>query len=160
MRKYTKYIALGIILSMVTLGFASKNNLGVNFLDVGWTGDLKEISQKAVQERVQEKVIDPITASLTVRDPYLFMTKCYSSIEASLDDRGGDLENRTFYENQTIIGNVTLSLCGNIDVICKYQLSLNTNEVQVRESFLKPWISLDDFLKEIETVESVEEVKE
>ena len=160
MRKYTKYIALGIILSMVTLGFASKNNLGVNFLNIGWSSDVKEISHKEVQERIQEKVINPITASLAVQNPYLLMTKCYSNVEASLDDRGGDIENRKFYENQTIIGNVTLSLCGNIDVICKYQLSLNTNEVQVRESFLKPWVSLDDFLKEIETVEPVEEVKE
>lgn len=157
MRKYTKYIALGIILSMVTLGFASKNNLGVNFLNIGWSNDLKEISQKEVQERVQEKVIDPITASLTVRNPHLFMTKCYSSIEASLDDRGGDLENRKFYENQTIIGSVKLIDCGSVDVICKYQLSLNSNDVKVRESYLKPWITLDEFIKQIETVEEVHE---
>ncbi|MCJ8289032.1 MAG: hypothetical protein HRT58_06415 [Crocinitomicaceae bacterium] len=157
MRKYTKYIALGIILSMVTLGFASKNNLGVNFLNIGWSSDAKEISQKEVQERVQEKVIDPITASLTVRNPHLFMTKCYSSVEASLDDRGGDLENRKFYENQTIIGSVKLIDCGSVDVICKYQLSLNSNDVKVRESYLKPWITLDEFLKQIETVEEVHE---
>lgn len=157
MRKYTKYIALGIILSMVTLGFASKNNLGVNFLNIGWSSDVKEISQKEVQERVQEKVIDPITTSLTVRNPHLFMTKCYSSVEASLDDRGGDLENRKFYENQTIIGSVKLIDCGSVDVICKYQLSLNSNDVKVRESYLKPWITLDEFLKQIETVEEVHE---
>ncbi|PHR17001.1 MAG: hypothetical protein COA38_21420 [Fluviicola sp.] len=157
MRKYTKYIALGIILSMVTLGFASKNNLGVNFLNIGWSSDAKEISQKEVQERVQEKVIDPITASLIVRNPHLFMTKCYSSVEASLDDRGGDLENRKFYENQTIIGSVKLIDCGSVDVICKYQLSLNSNDVKVRESYLKPWITLDEFIKQIETVEEVHE---
>ena len=157
MRKYTKYIALGIILSMVTLGFASKNNLGVNFLNIGWSSDVKEISQKEVQERVQEKVIDPITTSLTVRNPHLFMTKCYSSVEASLDDRGGDLENRKFYENQTIIGSVKLIDCGSVDVICKYQLSLNSNDEKVRESYLKPWITLDEFLKQIETVEEVHE---
>ena len=157
MRKYTKYIALGIILSMVTLGFASKNNLGVNFLNIGWSSDAKEISQKEVQERVQEKVINPITVSLTVRNPHLFMTKCYSSVEASLDDRGGDLENRKFYENQTIIGSVKLIDCGSVDVICKYQLSLNSNDVKVRESYLKPWITLDEFIKQIETVEEVHE---
>jgi hypothetical protein len=160
MRKYTKYIALGIILSMVTLGFASKNNLGVNFLNIGWSSDVKEISHKEVQERIQEKVIDPITASLAVRNPHLLMTKCYSNVEASLDDRGGDIENRKFYENQTIIGSVKLIDCRNVDVICKYQLSLNSNDVKVRESYLRPWVSLDDFLKEIETFEPVEEVKE
>jgi hypothetical protein len=156
MRKHTKYIALGVILSMVTLGFASKNNLGINFLNIGWSKDLKEISLKEVQERLQDKVIDPITASLTVRNPHLFMTKCYSSIEASLSDHDVDLEDQKFYENQTIIGSVKLTECSSVDVLCKYQLSLNTNDVIVRESYLKPWVTLDEFLKQIETLEDVE----
>lgn len=157
MRKYTKYIALGIILSMVTLGFASKNNLGIHFLNIGWSNDLKEISKDKVEERVKEKVLDPITESLTVRDPYLFMTKCYSHLEGTLGNRGNDDENLKFYENQTIIGTVELNYCGSIDVICKYQLSLNTNEVKVRESYLKPWITLEEFQKQIETIEEKEE---
>lgn len=151
MRKYTKYIALGIILFMVTLSFASKNNLGFNFLDIGWSTELKEIPKKEVEERVKEKVTDPITASLTVRNPHMFMTKCYSRLESDLGERGGDLELRKFYENQTVTGNVTLTECGSADVICKYQLSLNTNEVTVRESFLEPWVPLDEFLTKIET---------
>lgn len=159
MRKHTKYIALGIILSMVTLGFASKNNLGVNFLNIGWSSDLKEISKEKVQERVQEKVLDPITASLTIRDPHLFMTKCFSDLSATLSDRNDDFEGLKYHENQTIQGTVSLNYCGEVSVICKYQLSLSTNEVKVRESYLKPWITLDEFLKLIETPEkeSVEE---
>ena len=162
MRKYTKYIALGILLSMVTLGFASKNNLGVNFLNIGWSSDLKEISKEEVQKRVKEKVTDPVTASLTVRDPHLFMTKCYSKIEATLSDRDSEFDfgEPKFYENQTITGSVKLNYCGDINVICKYQLDLNTNAVTVRESYLEPWISLDDFLKKIETVEEEKDVSE
>ncbi|MDG1331906.1 MAG: hypothetical protein P8P74_06230 [Crocinitomicaceae bacterium] len=156
MRKYTKYIALGIILSMVTLSFASKNNLGFNFLNIGWSDDVKEISRKDVEKRVQEKVKDPITASLTVRNPHLFMTKCYSRVTATLDDRSRNNPDRIFYENQAIIGTISLDDCGSIDVICKYQLSLSSNEVKVRESYLKPWITLEEFQKQIETVEEAE----
>lgn len=153
MRKYTKYIALGMILSMVTLSFASKNNLGVNFLNIGWAKDVKEISREEVQQRVKEKIQDPITESLTVRNPHLFMTKCYSRLTATLDDRSQNNPDRKFYENQTIVGTISLDYCGSIDVICKYQLALNTNEVKVRESYLKPWITLEEFQKQIETVE-------
>lgn len=157
MRKYTKYIALGIILSMVTLSFASKNNLGINFLNIGWSDDAKEISREEVEKRVQEKVQNPITSSLTVRNPHMFMTKCYSRVDATLDDRSLNNPDRIFYENQTIVGTISLNDCGNIDVICKYSLSLNTNEVKVRESYLKPWITLEEFQKQIETVEETEE---
>ena len=160
MRKYTKYIALGIILSMVTLSFASKNNLGINFLNLGWSDDVKEISREEVQKRVKEKVQDPITESLTVRDPHLFMTKCYSHLDATLDDRGMNNPDRVFYENQTIVGTISLNYCGSIDAICKYQLSLNTNEVKVRESYLKPWITLEEFQKQIETIEETESIEE
>lgn len=157
MRKYTKHIALGIALLMVSLSFATKNNLGINFLNLGWSDDVKEISREEVQKKVQETVQNPISESLTVRDPYLFMTKCYSHLDATLDDRSQNDPNRKFYENQTIVGTISLDYCGSVDVICKYQLSLKTNEVKVKESYLKPWISLEDFKKQIETVETADE---
>lgn len=142
---------------MVTLSFASKNNLGINFLNIDWTQDSKEISREDVQKRVREIIQDPITESLTVRDPYLFMTKCYSHLDATLDDRSQNNPDRIFYENQTIVGTISLDYCGSINVVCKYQLSLNSNEVLVRESYLKPWISLEEFQKQIETVEETKE---
>jgi len=156
MRKYTKYIALGMILSMITLSFASKNNLGLNFLNLGWSSDMKEIPREEVQKRVQELIQVPITESLTVRDPHLFMTKCYSHVTVSLNDRNQENPERKFYENSTIVGTVSLDYCGAIDVICKYQLNLSNNEIKVRESYLKPWITLEEFQKQIETVPTEE----
>ncbi|MFK7787671.1 MAG: hypothetical protein AB8B56_21290 [Crocinitomicaceae bacterium] len=156
MRKYTKFIALGIILLMVSLSFATKNNLGVNFLNLGWTEDAKEISREEVQKIVKEKVQDRISESLTVRNPHLFMTKCYSHLDATLDDRSQNDPNRKFYENQTIFGTISLDYCGSVDVICKYQLSLNTYEIKVKESYLKPWVTLEEFQKQIETVETTD----
>lgn len=142
---------------MVTLGFASKNNLGINFLNLGWSDDLTEISEMDVKKRVSEKVIDPITESLTIREPHLFMTKCYSKVEATLYDSEYKEESRKYYEEEPIIGTVKFNSCGSIDIICKYQLSLSTNEVTIRESYLQAWIPLEDFLKKLETDEIVEE---
>lgn len=157
MRAYTKYIALAIILSMVTLGFASKNNIGINFANLGWGEDPKEISREEVKKRVDESVVEPITNSLLVKRPYLLMTKCYSKIDATLTDSEEDSEASKFYEGQTIMGRVNLNKCGRGNFICNYQLSLNNNEVKIRESFLEPWISLADYQKKLETTEAVEE---
>jgi hypothetical protein len=142
---------------MVTLSFASKNNLGLNFLNLGWSSDLKEIPQEEVEKRVKEFVTDPIEQSLTIRDPYLFMTKCYSQVEATLSDQDRDFPDRKFYENQSITGTVSLNNCGSVDVICKYHLDFATNEVKVRESYLKSWITLKEFQKQLETMETTEE---
>lgn len=156
MKKHTKHIVLGILLSMVTLGFASKNNLGLNFSDLGWSNDLTQISEEEVQKRVDAEVIAPLINSLTIRDPHLFMTKCYTSLDATLGDESVKNENRVFYDNQIIMGTVKLDYCRTIDIMCKYQLSLKTNEVRIRESYLKPWISLKEFQKQIETVKAEE----
>ncbi len=157
MRTNTKYIALAVILSMVTLGFASKNNLGINFADLGWGDDPKEISKEAVQKRVEEMVVEPITNSLLIKRPYLLMTKCYSKIDATYSDEDIDPALITFYEGQTIMGSVNLNSCGRGSFICNYQLSLSSNEVKIRESFLDPWISLEAYQEKLETTEAVEE---
>jgi hypothetical protein len=157
MRTYTKYIALAVLLSMVTLGFASKNNIGMNFANLGWGEDPKEISEEEVQKRVDEKVVEPITASLVARDPYMLMTKCYSRIDASLSNAEETSDFLKFYEGQLITGTVKFIRCGRASIICSYRLSLITNEVNIRETFLEPWISLVDYQKKIESQASTEE---
>ena len=157
MRTNTKYIALAVILSMVTLGFASKNNLGIHFANLGWGDDPKEIAKEEVQKRVEEMVVEPITNSLLIKRPYLLMTKCYSRIDATYSDEDIDPALVKFYEGQTIIGNLSLNSCERANFICNYQLSLSSNEVKIRESFLDPWITLEAYQKKLETTEAVEE---
>ncbi len=159
MKKNAKYILSTLLIFAITLGFASQNNLGINFANWGVKED-KKIEAKAVVETIQSMIVTPIRSSIEKRNPHMFMTKCYSGVKFSMN---GYVEQespeaiiesgRTFYSSETVYGNVRLIDCGNEEPICRYRLHLEDNSIEVKESFVSEWKSLDALLKQIETVE-------
>lgn len=155
MKKHFRIISLFTLLSMVTLAFASQNNFGFNFAN--WGQMRKKMSKQEVLDKLNTNLIAPVKDALEVRDPHMFMTKCYSSLEA--DIRGENIVDLQYdiYDDQTIIGNLVLEDCGDISTICKYKFDFTNDSLTVRESFLAGWTQLEDLTDKIAGIVRVEE---
>lgn len=156
MRKNVKYILSTLLVFAITLGFASQNNLGLNFASWGVKDDQK-IEAKVVVETIKSSVISPIRTSIEKGNPHAFMTKCYSDIKFNLN---GFVEQespeaiiesgRTFYSSEVVHGTILLIDCGEEEPICRYRLHLEDNSVEVKESFVAEWKPLKELLTQIE----------
>lgn len=144
-KKHLKLFVAGSLALAVTLAFASQNNFHLNFAD--WGRDAKEITKEEADKRIRKKIVTPIFDMIKKNNPHMFMTKCFVQID--YDIWGKKLEDLDFkiYDNSRISGSVILDDCGRNEVICKYEINLATGEAKVRESFFRPWESVEAFLK-------------
>lgn len=155
MKKWIKKGMLVSLLFAVTLGFASTNNFGWNFVNWG-NEDAREVPAEEIKKRITEEVVGPVSQLLDKQQPNLHMTKCYVRYTFDvygIEADGLEKSDRKFYDYERLNGSVILDHCGSKDQVCKYKYNLGNSEFYVRESVFTDWMTIEEFKKQIEARE-------
>lgn len=154
MKQSLKWLVGLILVFAISLGFATTNNLGIQFTSFG---EPEYISNEEIVKVIKQDVEEPLFEALYKKDPHRHMSKCYSILYSSI--HGVELaalvdSDVKIYKGQAIYGKVTHNNCGNKEDVCSFQYDLETKAVMIKESYFTEWVTLEQFIQRLDKIDT------
>jgi ABC-type phosphate transport system substrate-binding protein len=145
------YIIGVFFLSFIVAMNQNENNILENDKTVSNFADT--VSKQEFKELITNRLIDPIRACLMEKDPHMFMTKCYTTLDIIIDGQDISEYSRRIYKKYEVSGEIEFVECGQKQHLCSFEAFVGADSVVVRDAFRNPWQNSDiytrDFCKDI-----------
>lgn len=150
--KMIKLYIIGVFfLSCIVAMNQNENNILENDKTVSNFADT--VSKQEFKELITNRLIDPIRACLMEKDPHMFMTKCYTTLDIIIDGQDIFEYSRRIYKKYEVSGEIEFVECGQKQHLCSFEAFVGADSVVVRDAFRNPWQNSDiytrDFCKDI-----------
>ena len=150
--KMIKLYIIGVFfLSFIVAMNQNENNILENDKTVSNFADT--VSKQEFKELITNRLIDPIRACLMEKDPHMFMTKCYTTLDIIIDGQDISEYSRRIYKKCEVSGEIEFVECGQKQHLCSFEAFVGADSVVVRDAFRNPWQNSDiytrDFCKDI-----------
>jgi len=150
--KMIKLYIIGVFfLSCIVAMNQNENNILENDKTVSNFADT--VSKQEFKELITNRLIDPIRACLMEKDPHMFMTKCYTTLDIIIDGQDISEYSRRIYKKYEVSGEIEFVECGQKQHLCSFEAFVGADSVVVRDAFRNPWQNSDiytrDFCKDI-----------
>jgi|SaaInlV_150m_DNA_5_1039734.scaffolds.fasta_scaffold42406_1 hypothetical protein len=150
--KMIKLYIIGVFfLSFIVAMNQNENNILENDKTVSNFADT--VSKQEFKELITNRLIDPIRACLMEKDPHMFMTKCYTTLDIIIDGQDISEYSRRIYKKYEVSGEIEFVECGQKQHLCSFEAFVGADSVVVRDAFRNPWQNSDiytrDFCKDI-----------
>ena len=151
MKMIKPYIIGVFFLSCIVAMNQNENNILENDKTVSNFADT--VSKQEFKELITNRLIDPIRACLMEKDPHMFMTKCYTTLDIIIDGQDISEYSRRIYKKYEVSGEIEFVECGQKQHLCSFEAFVGADSVVVRDAFRNPWQNSDiytrDFCKDI-----------
>ena len=150
--KMIKLYIIGVFfLSFIVAMNQNENNILENDKTVSNVTDT--VSKQEFQALINNHLIDRIRACLMEKDPHMFMTKCYTTLDIIIDGQDISEYSRRIYKKYEVSGEIEFVECGQKQHLCSFEAFVGADSVVVRDAFRNPWQNSDiytrDFCKDI-----------
>ena len=151
MRIIKRYVFGLLLLSFIVAMNQNENNFIEN--ENSSISGADTVSKKEFKELITNRLIDPIRACLMEKDPHMFMTKCYTTLDIIIDGQDIFEYSRRIYKKYEVSGEIEFVECGQKQHLCSFEAFVGADSVVVRDAFRNPWQNSDiytrDFCKDI-----------
>lgn len=141
-----RYIIGVFFLSFIVAMNQNENNILENDKTVSNVTDT--VSKQEFQALINNHLIDPIRACLMEKDPHMFMTKCYTTLDIIIEGQDIFDYSRRIYKKYEISGEIEFVECGQRQHLCSFEAYVGADSVIVRDAFRNPWQNSDTYTRE------------
>jgi hypothetical protein len=146
MKVIKRYIIGVFFLSFIVAMNQNENNILENDKTVSNVTDT--VSKQEFQALINNHLIDPIRACLMEKDPHMFMTKCYTTLDIIIEGQDIFDYSRRIYKKYEISGEIEFVECGQRQHLCSFEAYVGADSVIVRDAFRNPWQNSDTYTRE------------
>lgn len=139
------YVVGFLVLSCIVAMNQNENNFIENNDDFVSRADTA--SKEMLKKLIDEQLIDPIRICLMEKDPHMFMTKCYTTLDITIEGQNIFDYNRLIYKDYKVSGEIEFVECGNRQHLCSFEAFVGADSVLVRDAFRNPWESSEVYTK-------------
>ena len=141
-----RYIIGDFFLSFIVAMNQNENNILENDKTVSNVADT--VSKQEFKALINNHLIDPIRACLMEKDPHMFMTKCYTTLDIIIEGQDIFDYSRRLYKKHEISGEIEFVECGQRQHLCSFEAFVGADSVIVRDAFRNPWQNSDTYTRE------------